>query len=262
MPYTRTDFTLAPVITQQSLYDTIKARFLACSGYTIFSEFTLTTDKCIVFELILDATKILGKVYLRIRIPTTLAVHQQLYTSWNTTSNTGTLASTESSAVTFSSNVAIEFLTFVKSPEYRFVILSQNTTFALLGIFRPENKPNTWSEDSYPYAFINDNNFTASNMFKTWFSASSNPYASTSAFTSNMADSRISSPNPINNRRDSLATLILYASTQGIAGQSSAEIITVAALGQTRFEDIIFTSGTEEYILLNPNYGAMALRRV
>jgi hypothetical protein len=55
--------------------------------------------------------------------------------------------------------------------------------------------------------------------------------------------------------------MVIYSATQGIAAQTSNEILTVAALGQTRFELIQFIAVTEEYLLLNPGYGTMALRK-
>lgn len=261
MPFNRTDFTLSPPITQQSFYDAIKARLAAIGGYTLFSEYSASGDKIVVYEILSDASRLFGKVYFRIRVTTGLQIFQQLYVSWNATTNTGTLPSTESTGVTFVSNVAIDFVSFGKLPEYRFLCLSQNTTFALLGGLRPETKSDGWSEDSYPWMFISDNDWAASKQFKTWLTCTSNPYSNTSAFTTNMADSRMSSQNPITNKRDSQASMVLYATTQGIAGQSSQEIITVAALGQTRFELLQFIAGTEEYILINPGYGAMALRK-
>jgi hypothetical protein len=261
MPYTRTNLTLNSTITQQNLYDTIKARFVA-AGYTLVSEFTIDTNKAIVFRLTLDSTKIYSRIFLRIRVTTDLIVYQQIYTSWDTVTSSGNFPSTESAGVTFANNVAIDFVSLVSSPEYRFVILSQGIMIALLGILRPGTKPTFWSEDSFPYAFINGNNWDEGNMFRTWFSCASSPYGNVGDFTSNMADSRLSRPNPLNNLRDSQAGMILFSGSQGIAGQTSNDFLSVAAVGQTRFEEIIFTAGVEEYLLLNPNYGAMALRKV
>jgi hypothetical protein len=261
MPFNRTDYTLLPPITQQTFYDAIKARLAVIGGYTLFSEYSASGDKIVVYELLSDSTKLFGKVYYRVRVTTGLQIFQQLYVTWNATTNTGTLPSTESTSISFASNVAIDFVTFGKLPEYRFLALSQNTTFALFGGLRPEIKSDGWSEDSYPWMFILDNDWTAANQFKKWLSCTSNPYSNTSGFTSNMADSRLSSQNPVTNKRDSQASMVIYSTTQGIAGQTSQEILTVAALGQTRFELIQFIAGTEEYILLNPGYGAMAIRK-
>jgi len=261
MPYTRNDFTLNPTVTQTTLYDSIKARFLAMGDFRLFSEFSATTDRIMIFELILDSTRLAGKVYLRIRVTTALAITQQIFTFWNLTNNTGIAPSTESALITFVPNIAIEMISFVKAPEYRFLLLSQSTVIAFLGILRPDNKPSSWSEDSYPYCFISNNAFDAANQFRNWLACTSNPYSNTSAFTSNMADPRLSNPNPIDNRRDSEAGIRIYSTNQGIAGQSSGEIISVAALGQARFELITMSPSTEEYVLLNPGYGSMALMR-
>jgi hypothetical protein len=261
MPFNRTDFTLLPPVTQQSFYDAIKARLAVIGGYTLFSEYASSGDKIVVYEILNDSSKLFGKVYYRVRVTTGLQIFQQLYVSWNSTTNTGTLPSTESTGVTFVSNVAIDFVSFGKIPEYRFLCLSQNTTFALFGVLRPEIKSDGWSEDSYPWMFISENNWVAANQFKVWFSCTSNPYANVSGFSTNMADARLSSQNPVTNKRDSQASMTIFSATQGIAGQTSQEVITVAALGQTRFELIQFIAGTEEYILLNPGYGTMAIRK-
>lgn len=263
MPFTRTDTTQAPTITQQILYDFIKARFAALGNYTLFDEFVATTDRNVVYEYVLDNTKIFGKVYLRIRVTAALAVTEFLYTSWNTATDTGTAASTETTTVTFASNIAVDAVNLVKGLEGKFCVLSQGTTIAFLGIWRPDNKPSAWNEDSFPFAFIQKNDWAT--PWNIWFGCASSPYGTTTAlntYTTLLNDARMGTQNPINNKRDILAGIVLFSPTQGVAGRSSDEMVIVASSGLARFDPVQVTAGVEEYLLLNPGNGGLAVRTV
>lgn len=263
MPFNRIDTQLSPTINQTSLYDFIKARFAALTGYTVFDEFTSGGNRNVIYEIVLDNTKLAGKVYLQIKVTTALAVTQILYTAWNTATDTGSAASTETTAVTFASNIAIDSVNLSKDTEGRFVVLSQGTTIAFLGILRPTNKPTAWNEDSFPFAFIQKNDWAA--PWSIWFGALSSPYGTTAAlntYTTLLNDARMATQNPINNRRDILAGIVLFSPTQGIAGRTSDELVIIAASGLARFDPVQVTPGTEEYLLLNGGAGSLGVRTI
>ncbi|WP_375470989.1 hypothetical protein [uncultured Nostoc sp.] len=261
MAFTRSDYTLNANFTQTSLKDAIKTAFNAMPNHVLVQDTTSSTDLLLIYLVTLNASKVCGKSYLKIRVTNTFSVRQQLLATWDIATKTGTLASTESSAITFINTSPIQLISLVKNPEYHFLALSQNSTFLLAGCLYPENRPSWWNEDAHYYIFHNDGSTT--NIFKNWYTVIQSPFnISPGIYTTDWGDLRLSNVNPETNKRAAISGMSFYSSSQGDAGRTSNELISVAALGQTRFEQIVVTPGVEEYLLIIPNSGAMTLRSI
>lgn len=263
MPATQTITTVNPTITQASLVTTLKNAFAAAGYPTPYADSTSGTDRILVYQLVFDAAKVYGTSYLRLKVTTALVVQQQLFTAWNITTVTGTNAGGESSLVTFANNLAIEIRTFVRTTEFKLIAMSQGSNYALLGYLRPDIKHSSFDEDTAPYIFQSNNVWNA--PFATWQCTALTPYTGggNTSFNSNMNNGSLASANPITNKRDVLAgMLLLSGSGQGIAAKTSDDCVSVAANGLSRFDPIQVTAGTEEYILLFPGNGTLAIRTV
>ena len=263
MPATQTTTTINPTHTQASIVTALKNAFAAAGYPALYADSTSGTDRILVYQLVFDANKIYGTSYLRLKITTALAVTQQLFTAWNIAAVTGTNGGVESTATTFSANVPIEVRTFAKTTgEFRVIALSQGTPYGLFGYIRPETRHPSFDEDTAPFIFQSNNIWTA-NPFLTWQSSGLTPYSGTgnTAFTSSMGTATMSAANPVNNKRDILAGMVLFASTnQGVAAKSSEDLVSVAATGLSRFDSIQVVAGSEEYVLLFPGAGTMGVR--
>lgn len=267
MVATQTITTVTQTHTQASLVTLIKNGFTAAGFSVPVVDTTVGTDRVIVYQIVSDAAKTYGTAFLRIRITTTLTILQTLSAGFNTTTNVPVNPGTESSAFTAVTNLSIEVRTYVKANEFRFVILSQGTGYGVFGYLRPEERHPCFDENVAPYIFQSANVFNTNTYFNTWQCTGLSPYMSggtpVTAFFTHMTFSSLAIANPVTNQRDSIAGMLLYPSSgQGIAAKTSNEIIMIAASGLTRFDSIQVTPGVEEYILLFPGAGSMALRTV
>lgn len=255
---------LSPAITQTNLVAAIKTAMTDAGFNSVpFDEFTSGTDKILVYDQTFNAATF-GKVYLWVKITTALAINQQLYTAWNATTHTGTNGGTASTAITFAAGSQINFKAIKQNTtkEYQLLFVTQSTTVKVLGTLRPASKPSWWDENSYPFYFI-----PPAATFATLQSTANAtmPYTGSSAstFTSSLNNPNMSAANPITSKRDVLAGVVLYPnSLQGVAGRTSDDLVMVAAAGLTRFDTIQIDPGVEEYILINPAVGGLAIRSV
>lgn len=265
MPATQTITTVTQVHTQVSLVTLIKNGFTAAGFSAPIVDTTVGTDRIIVYQVVNDAAKTYGTAFLRIRITSALGISQTLSTGYNTTTNVPVNPGTESFVTTILSNITIEVRTYVKANEFRFVILSQGTNYAVFGYLRPEEKHPCFDENVAPYIFQSASAFTTGSYFNNWQCTGLSPYIFNSSpvilFNTHMTFANLAIANPVTNQRDSIAGMILYAgSGQGVAAKTSNEIIMVSAQGLSRFDLIQVTPGIEEYVLLFPGASSMALR--
>ena len=267
MPATQTITTVTQTRTQASLATLIKNAFTAAGFPVPVVDTTVGTDRVIVYQIVSDATKTYGTAFLRIRITTTLTILQTLSAGFNTATNVPVSPGGESNSLATVTNLSIEVRTYVKANEFRFVILSQGSSYGFYGYLRPEERHPCFNENVAPYIFQSANVFTAGNYFVSWQCTALSPYVSGGSpviiFFTHMTFVSLAIANPVTNQRDSVAGMILYASSgQGVAAKTSNEIIMIAASGLTKFDSIQVTPGVEEYILLFPGAGSMALRTV
>lgn len=254
MPALQTINLINPTHTQTSLVNAIKNAFSQISLGSLQAELTQGTNKILVYSVSLNNTY----AFLQIKVTSSLAVTQQLFADWNSSNNTGISGGQESTSATFTSNAILEVRTFNSPDEFKLVALSQSTKYALLGCLRPETKHPNFDESIAPFIFQFSNGWNT--PFVTWHSTGLSPYAN-AIYTSNMGNANLKQAHPISNKRDILAGMLLFNNAgQGIAGKTSDDIVSVASGGLNKFDSIQDPNGGNEYILLYPGNGSMAIR--
>lgn len=251
----RIDTFITPTITQQILYDGIKAAF-ANTGFTaLFDEFVTGTDRIAVYAIVLDNTKTYGTTYLRVRVTTTFIVGQQLFSTWNAATDTGTNSSAEITYAALVANVQVNFTALNGATEFKLVMLTQGATAIALGFISPFNRPSWWDLNAWNYCYL-----ATTNTFAVFRSTALNPYTNAENDTS-LNVVRMGTANAQSNRRDLLPGIIFYSqSNQGISGRTSDDLVMVAASGTTRYDTIQIPGDTKQYLLLNPSSGGLAVR--
>lgn len=252
---TRIDSFIAPTITQINLYNAIKQAFSDAGYPAPVSDFTSGTDRVLTYAVVLDASKVYGTSFIRVRITSGLVVAQQIFATWNISNNTGTGASTELTYTAFAINAQVNFVALNANPEFRLIAVFQGGIYFFLGFISPTNRPNWWNLDAWSYCFLP----TGTN-FALLRGTTFNPYGNTENDTSLNAG-RMVVANTQTNRRDILPGVILFTqSNQGISGRTSDDLVMVAANGTTRFDIMQIPGDTKQYLLLNPATGGLAVR--
>lgn len=251
----RTDSFVAPTITQQNLFDGIKAAFVNAGFGTTFDDYAAGTDKVVVYAIVLDATKTNGTSYLRIRVTTGLVIGQQILSTWNTSTKAGTGGSAEQVYTAITTNAQVNFVALNAAPELRLVALTHGTNYIPLGYLSPANRPSWWDINGWNYAFV-----SVTGSFATSRGTTLNPY-SNAEYDSSLGNARMANFNTQTNRRDLLPGVVLYTqSNQGIAGRTSDDLVMVSASGSTRYDILQIPESTAEYLILNPVSGGLAVR--
>lgn len=252
---TRTDSALSGTITQTSLTDALIVAFTNAGFSAPFDNYTSATDRILVYQLTLDATKTYGSIFLRIRVTTALVVFQQLFATWNTSTKAGTSGSVEVSYVTLSTTNPINFVSLNGGNEFRLVLLTQTVLFMPLGLVAPANRPAWWDLTNWAYGFIFIN--TAMNTLRT---SALNPYANAD-FDTFLNNTRMGGANPATNRRDLLTGIVLLTQSNNGAGcRSSDDLAMVAGSGAARYDTQNIFGTTQQYLVINPISGGLAVR--
>jgi hypothetical protein len=252
---TRTDTTLAATITQTSFVNALKTAFTSAGYSSIFDDYTSGTDRILVYAQIVDSSKVYGTVYLRIRITSSLAILQQIYTTWNPTARTGTGNSAEVPMITFATNGTVSFVSLDIGIEGRLVIISQGTLYVPLGIITPLNRPTWWDLNSWNYGFI----FT-SNSVNILRSTTVNPYGNTE-YDTFLNNSRMGTPNTTFNGRDILTGIVLLSqSSTGVACRTSDDFGIGSCSGNARYDLLPVTGTTQQYLVINNVSGGLVIR--
>ena len=251
----RTDSFVASTVTRQNLYNGIKQAFTNAGYSNPIDEYETSYDAYCIYEVILDATKAYGKAYLRVRVNNDLGVANQLFATWDAAANNGQYAGHDLGYNNLANNVQVNFVSLNAAPEYRFILVHQLQNYYPLGWIQPANKPAWWDMASFPYVFLP---YTTS--FGDFRCTGLSP-VSTIEFDSSLNNYRMQVANAVTSRRDILAGVFFFArSNQGIIGRTSDDLVMVSASGLTRFDTIQVPEQTQEYLLLNPNYGGLAVR--
>jgi len=256
MAFTVTNSSLSPAITQTNLTAAIKDALAAANFPAPFDEITGSTNR-VIYEITLNNSATFGKAYLEIEITSTRQVRQRLHTGWDPSTDTGVNSSAWGPQVQFSDDTVITFRGFEKSDECRLVGIRQSNIIHFLGYLRPINKPAWWNENNFLYCFI-----PATNDFITWHgaAASNSPYGN-ATYTSSLGRAQMATANPITSKRDVVTGILLYSnSNQGAAGRTSDDLVMVSGSGLGIYDIIQVTPNVEEYTLLVPAAGGLALR--
>jgi hypothetical protein len=256
MVFRVTNSNLLPTITQANLTTAIKNALAATNFPTLFDEVS-GDPHLVIYEITLNNTATFGKAYLEIEITNDLKVRQRLHTNWDPIANTGANSGPWGPQIQFNNSTEITFRGFEKSDECRLVGIRQSNQIQFLGYLYPANKPAWWSENSSLYCFI-----PGSNNFVTWHgaAASNSPYGN-ATYTSSLGRAQMASSNPITSKRDVVTGILLYSnSNQGVCGRTSDELVMVSGSGLGIYDIIQVTPNVEEYTLLVPAAGGLALR--
>lgn len=234
---TRTDINLASGFTQTSVIDAIKQGFLNAGFSHPIDDFTSGTDRILVYSQVVDASKVYGTNYLRLRFTSNLIPCQQLFTGWNVSTHIGTNGSGEHthSGYGLNSSTPLTITSLNGGSEYNFVCLSQSGTFFLLGLLTPEKRPTWWDLNSFPYGFIN----TSYHYQHNWRTANISPYGTTEYHSPFINWDQMGNPNPITNKRDIVTGMLLFSTNyNGIAGKTSDDLTICYANGIAKNEVI------------------------
>jgi hypothetical protein len=252
---TRTDSVLSASFTQLNLYDALK-QALADAGYpTPLSEFTSGTDRVVVYQVGFNPDRAVGTAFIRYRVTTTFIIAHQIYSGWNTGTNTGTNGSTEIAFSAIANTNAVSFIALSASPEYRLVLITSGTFYAVLGFISPQEKPNWWDVNAHAYIYI-----PTATTFALLRTNVLNPYSNNENDTT-LNNARMANINLISNRRDILpGVIVLTQSNQGISGKTSDDFVMGCFSGSARFDVVQIPGDTKEYLVINPASGGLALR--
>jgi len=255
MVFQVTNSNLLPPINKTGLTVAIKNALAAAGFPVLFDEVNSTTTDRVIYEIPFNNTANFGKAYLEIEIDYTLRVRQRLHLDWDRVNNTGWGSGSWGPQVQFNFNNEITFRGFEKSDECRLVGIRQSNTVQFLGYLRPTNKPVWWNENNFLYCFI-----PGSNNFITWNGAATSPYGN-ATYTSNLGRAQMATANPITSKRDVVTGILLYSnSNQGACGRTSDDLVMVSGSGLGFYDVIEVTPGEEEYTIIHPAAGGLALR--
>lgn len=255
---TRTITTLTAPFTQAQLSTALQTAFINAGFSALFDSFTSGTDLILVYAFVNDVTKTFGTTYLRIRISNTFIIYQQVFATWNAATDTGTGSSTEVTYSTLLNSTNVIFTALNGTTESRLVMVTQGTTFIPLGMIIPTTMRGSWNLNSHTNGYI----FTANTMLVLRSSAL-NQFTSVDNDIALAGSTRLATANTTDNERDLLTGLVLLnQSNTGFAGKTSDDLAVGSFSGSTRY-DIILRSGTSwQYLVVLPGSGGVALRIV
>lgn len=254
MPATRTTTTLSAPISQSNLCTALQSVFSTAGLGNPIDDFTSGTDRILIFAKT-TGTGTFGTIYLRLRITSGLRVFQQLFTTWNSSTNSGTRPISEHEYDTLSSDIDIKFDIFNREPEYWLILVSQSSKFLPLGMVAPSIKRSNFSFNSFAWGFI----FTSKNM--TNVRGSPGYYSSDNYELSLAGSGRLSNADPIDNERDVITGIMLLSqSNQGIAGKFSDDLAVIAAAGTSRYDNVLISGTSEQYLIIAPGPGGIGVR--
>ncbi|MEH2145298.1 hypothetical protein [Nostoc sp.] len=253
---TRTITTLSANFTQAQLSAALQTAFTNAGFSSLFDSYTSGTDLILVYAFVADASKACGTTYLRVRISNTFIIYQQVYSAWNPSTHTGTNGSIEVGYSTLVNTTAGVFNSLNGTSESRLVLVTQGATFLPLGVIVPVTMRSSWDLNSWTNGYI----FTGSTMLLLR-STLANQYSNTENDIALAGSTRLGTANTIDNQRDVLTGLLLLnQGNTGFCGKTSDDIAVINGSGSTRY-DILTKSGTsQQYLVVNPGSGGIAMR--
>ena len=254
---TKTTTTLAATITQQGLYNALKTAFTAAGFGNPYDEYTSADNslRC-AWLTMLDNTKVYGTTGMRFRVGTDLSLGFLMGTGWDKTNHTTSNFSTDYVSPAFAPSQPITLDSVNGGGEFKLVIVSQGTTKFNFCYLSPANKPIWWDLNSYPYGFIN-----GSADFSLFYGSALNPYSNIN-FSNSLNRANLATANVITNKRDIELGVNFYSqSNQGIMGKSSDDLVSIAAVGTSRF-DIVRVAGnpSKDFLIINNAAGGLGIR--
>lgn len=162
-----------PSITVSSLSALIQTSLTDAGLNTPFDSYVDTGNTNLVYQIVNDANKVYGTVYLLISItPGSNSFQINYKLGWNYSSTTKLCATVSSVVQSSSISNSISIISYaISHGEIKGTILSQNGINTPIFFLRPFYKDTWWNEANYPWGFI----FTGSTMVG-MTGISGNPY--------------------------------------------------------------------------------------
>jgi hypothetical protein len=247
---TRTNSALAATITQASLTSAINQALLD-SGFTQFSSYTLSGTNFLVYAFS-SGTGVVSVTYYRVSVTSGLVVSHQLFSGWNTTTNSGTNGSGEVFSTTFVGSQIISFISLNAFPEYRKVLVIQGSVAMMLGCMNPQQRQTIWALDTWNHNFI-----WAS--FTALVSTTLNPFSNVNYTPRDINESNLASPSTAFNASTIDAGLKIFTnSLQGCWTQTSNDIACAPTTGRSRGDT--FTANGFTFLVCDIGSGRLLLR--
>lgn len=254
MPVTRTISSLSATITQASLFSAIQTAFTNAGMSAPVDNYTASGDLVLVYS-VSAGSGTFSNSFLRVRLTSGLVIAQQLFSAWNTSTKTGTNGSAEVTYTALIAGTNVVFNAFA-SAECKLVILTQGAVMVPLGLIIPETRRSSWSLGSWTWGFI-----PTSATMSVWRSSGLNQYANTDHEISLVATPRLGTANVQDIERDVIVNwLLLSQSNQGFSGRTSDDFAVGAFNGSSRFDVINITGTSQQYLVILPGSGGLALR--
>ncbi|WP_029635987.1 hypothetical protein [[Scytonema hofmanni] UTEX B 1581] len=251
----RKDSTLGASFTQATLFAAIKAATLDAGFSNPIDDYTSGTDRIAVYAFVTDASKTYGTTYYRVRVTTAFSVSISLYQAWNSTTHTGTNGSGEYTSSTLIASNTVNFVALAGGSEYKFVFITQNTTFIPLCVIVPSTRPSWWNLNNWNYAFL-----LVTNSLNVAVSTGLNPYSNV---TSNLLinNALMATANPQSNLSDVMTGLIfMSSSTRGISGKTSDDLGSACVFASSRYNIIATDTMDQNFLIINPVAGGLVIK--
>jgi hypothetical protein len=252
--------TIIPTVTPQSLNDGLKVAFAAAGyGGTPYAEFDESGSKNLVYQIVNDISKAFGTIYLHVVISNDCAVSQQLHTSFDLQTNTGTNTRSPNFSNNFAEDDQVNWTALNNGAEFKWVMLYQNSRVVCLGTMRPDGMPDFWDEDIAPYVLVND---TSNSPIERFRMAEITPYSG-EIIQTNLYMGVPNSRNPFDQQVDIVSRLILSPdSGEGIFGMTSGMIAQATDQDLSVGDTILLADGKEYFVILKPNYNPVVTVRI
>lgn len=266
MALTRTSNSIAAPITSTLLLDGLRVGMQNAGFGSRISTYTSGNETRDIYETDYGTGQTYSKSYLQTRVNSSaLLVSAALYWSWNVSNNTGSAdPAVTSSNMTVNTSTSVNFVALNGGHEFRALIIVQGTSIGAIQLLRPSLRPAWWTDNDFPYFFIGSN-ITGGSQFLNYSSTggnSLNPFLSVSA---RLRPVQMQGINHLSQRQVLTHPYLETTSTptnQGVLGQFGADLGQCSGNNASIFDLIEVLPGVNEWAILNPSNGGLAVRIV
>jgi len=206
-----------------------------------------------------------GTAYFITAVTNNLSIGCSLHYDFNTSTNTGSsLPANSYTNMTVQNGAGVNFVAFNGGTQFKMVLIIQGVAVGALSLVRPSlARPNFWTDNQYPYFFMGSY-ITGSNKFTTWAAtggASLHPYSYTEV---GLRPINLQGSLPDGKRQVvcSVQLQSIAGPRGGFIGQFDSDIAQVSGQNTNMLDLIIVEPGVEEYTILDPVSGGLAVRTV
>lgn len=266
MAIIRTNSSIAAPITGTLLRDGLRAAIQNTGIGARIDDYTSGNETRDVYQQDYGTALTYSNAFIETRINTlTMMISLALYHSFNTTTNTGSAnpAVTQNNMV-INTATSVNFVSLDGGAEFRMVLVIQGSTIGVLALVRPTlARPAWWTDSDYPYFFIN-RNITGISQLVQFDSTGGTALTPFSSITQEVRAAKVLGLNP-NSRRQLVTGVQLQTSTgtnRGLIGQFSNDFALCSGTNALALDLIEVVPGVNEWLILNPAEGGLAVRIV